>query len=199
MPDETPTEDDNEFVSVARLLLDGISVGVIAAAIEKDVYTWDRFGRFDEATKGNSDDVASQKYALDRLAEYHQEHERISFSPTDDEAAHHLDQWVNDNEHPLWRFGWIAKSCPDFETLQSKYRLENTSKPSKLEKDPPSHASIYKLLKGLVHIAFGPEVVKDLARPKSSKLSIIDKKLYAKGYKISKNTLRKYLKHLPDD
>ncbi|MES9922489.1 MAG: hypothetical protein ABW152_00230 [Candidatus Thiodiazotropha endolucinida] len=59
-------------------------------------------------------------------------------------------------------------------------------------------SDVFRLLKGIVHVCYGDEILSELKQPKSKRISEISADLELKGYKFDPKTLRKYLKNLPD-
>ncbi len=64
--------------------------------------------------------------------------------------------------------------------------------------EPASQSHIYRLLKGLIRLYYGSDIFEDLKLKKSKQLSEIHRDLDQAGYKFDIQTLRKYLKNLPD-
>jgi len=196
-----PTEDDNEFVSVASLLVKGLSVGVVATAIEEGTYTWDRYGRSIEASDADPSDKTSKIYALDRLAEYYHAIEKNSLSPPDvGEIENGTEMLLVDYGNPLWSFGWEAESCPDFGTLQAKYDSENIPKPKNQIVDPSKQAHVYRLLRAFVAMYYGQdkperllgdygEEVKEII----TDLETLNKKDPEYNYDFTEDRLKRYL------
>ncbi|MCB1923591.1 MAG: hypothetical protein KDJ27_07555 [Gammaproteobacteria bacterium] len=59
-------------------------------------------------------------------------------------------------------------------------------------------SSVYRMLKAMVVLNYGEDVLDDLKQARSKRLAEIGKELEAKGYFFDSKTLRKHLKNLPD-
>ena len=125
-----PGDERNPWNSLADLLSRKTSVAALATAIEeKEIYTWDRFGRMIKAPKGDANDVYSQARALDLLALVYKnavDAQNDLDSGVGPEAMHRLDGFIEDFDGPLVRFGWPADKCPDFETYKPEHTAPKT-------------------------------------------------------------------------
>ena len=125
----SPTYNNIPWMSLADILLEQkpIDVAPLATAIEKKgIYTWDRFGRMIMATKGDGNDSYSQMYALDLLALVYKSYTEATEardSGDGGEAMFGLDQFIEDYDGPLVRFGWPSDECPNF----SEYKPEHSA------------------------------------------------------------------------
>ncbi len=110
-------EADKTFCSLGSLILQGLSVGVLATAIEQDgVYGWDRFGRTSEA------DEKRMSKAFDALALLLTDpHSDFPTSSAYCGDFRELQMLLEDNwDHTLNLYGWPVGVCPDFEKIKNK-------------------------------------------------------------------------------
>jgi hypothetical protein len=69
---------------------------------------------------------------------------------------------------------------------------------STAQKGIAPQSGVYRLLKAMVDLNYGKEMLEDLQQARSKRLSEIKADLEAKGYSFDDTTLRKHLKNLPD-
>lgn len=130
-----PDDERNPWKSLADLLISKTSVAALAGAIEaKDtanpLRTWDRFGRMVDATGGDANDLYSRAHALDLLALVYKSRKEAEedICTGNYEAMHYLEEFINDYEGPLVKFGWPSDECPDFEKHKPEYSVPGTVK-----------------------------------------------------------------------
>lgn len=110
-------EADKTFCSLGSLILQGLSVGVLASAIERvGVYGWDRFGRTSKAEEER------MSKAFDALAFLLTDpHSDIPTSSTYCGDFRELQILLEDNwDHTLNLYGWPVSVCPDFEKIKNE-------------------------------------------------------------------------------
>jgi hypothetical protein len=150
-----PDNEQNPWKSLADLLINKMDVVTLASAIEeKGIYTWDRFGRMRDATKGDANDLYSKARALDLLALVY----KSDIEAHNDIERHDLDEFIEDYDGPLVGFGWPLDECPDFE----KYKPEH-SMPATVKRAGQPHEdnllgtrerkSLYAIIRALITIA----------------------------------------------
>jgi hypothetical protein len=190
----------DDFTSISDLLVKGTSVGAIATAIErKGVYTWDRFGRWISAKEenGDADEIETKTFILANLSDCYATLVRTGYMPGLLGSG-----WPETQQCKALRyFGWSSAKLPDFERLYEEFLNEHhgsVNVPQRCDLEPAPQASIYQLLKGLVVVNYGEDILEDLNRQRSVRLSEIRNDLQKKGFIFDDGTLRRYLKHLPD-
>lgn len=188
---------DEPFRSIYDLASPKVSAAAIATAIDVvGVYTWDEFGRYLKAKDGNDpDDPLSKAFVLQHLAGYHDACCQPELS-----ASEGWLQWmIEDETHPLRQFGWLESAVPDFKALYADFLTAQHGKAVAPQKPAPAPQSkVLLLLKGFVVLNYGADIVQDLNKPRSTRLSDIKEDLEQKGFAFDEKTLRRYLKDLPD-
>ena len=190
----------DEFTSISDLLVKGTPVGAIATGIEREgVYTWDRFGRWIRAKEDDSDadEMETKTFILKMLSDCYKTLVITGYMPGLLGPG-----WPETPEcRALMYFGWSSAKLPDFDRLYEKFLEEHhgsVNVPQRRNSEPPAQAAVFRLLKGLVVLNYSQEILADLRQPRSKRLSEIRTDLAAKGFQFDDQTLRKYLKDLPD-
>ncbi|MEO6308627.1 MAG: hypothetical protein ABIO96_00055 [Nitrospiraceae bacterium] len=156
-----PDDGQNPWRSLADLLSQKMQVAILASAIEKDgIYTWDRFGRMIKAKKDGSDDLYSNGRALDLLALVYRnaiDAQNAIDAGFGHKAMHDLDQFIEDFDSPLVRFGWPSDECPEFETYKPEHSMpKSISKGSPPDEygplGPKERTSLYFIIRALMKI-----------------------------------------------
>ncbi len=124
-------ETGNSFLTLGQLLRLNISVGTLVTAIEQNgIYTWDRFGRFGQA----SDPDKERAFSL--LAAQHEWSIEPEFIRGEDPRSP-LEQWEGDWDDPFEHFGWAPEVAPDFDNIrQTQSEEEPKRKPVTRRKAP---------------------------------------------------------------
>jgi len=176
-----------KFWSIAELGATAISVAQLATAIEQNgIYTWDRFGRFLLIGPDNKDTQLAQ------LKE--QILKELSLGWKQDEQDL---QYFSDKIHDtlLSDCGWFDSKLPDFDKIFAIWGQKNAGINEQPEKSViASQSKIYDVLRGLIILKFGQNVLNDLESEHSMKASYVVNKLSTDAsVNITSKTLKTYL------
>lgn len=191
------------FCSIVDILKSGYDIGEIVTAVEAMGYfTWDSYGRFVHIppTGGDDESISTRGQLLDELAESY----RFHFDFRQYDPAEKVEHNKSVDYRPgkiLFLSGWPSEKLPDFESLQENWDARNAGtepppRPPTGEMAPQS--GVMKLLKGLVVLNYGEDILDDLRKGRSNRLTEVFNDLEQKGLDLSRRTIARYLKDLPD-
>lgn len=174
------------FYDIVKLVELGYSIPGIATAIEaKGFYTWDRFGRFLKVPPSNKADEFNEvrESVLDALAE----------GIRDDEidVDYYADMF---GKMPLGLSGWYESQLPNFDELMTNWNKDNAgnlsvNKPLKVA----PQSKIFYVVKGLLKLLYGEDVIDDLNSGNSKLGSEIITDLQLKDAGVDVKNLKSYI------
>ena len=153
--------------------------------------TLDDFGRRVKADDRPDYDKQSRHYALKCLDDYRRELGSGHPEPEQYSLEEVYLTGCDDEPGSLQGFGWCLKELPEFEVIWQK-----ATKTDQLteDKDPAPQSKVYELIKGLLVLHFGKEILSKLEKERSEDVERVRQALACKGYNFDAKTLRKYIK-----
>ena len=185
----------NNFHNMWLLISHGVKVADIATAIEKvGFYTWDRYGRFMHIKPSLDGSPCSPKCEeiLEKLAFLHEKN--IAARRKVGEQGREL---LRETGHDLFWAGWRKGELPDFASLRREWHQAHAGtddvpdQPRRSE--PASQSKSYDVVKGLLMLKYGDDVIDDLTRSRSMKAKPICDALASKEIKVSPKKLKEYV------